>query len=425
MFENLYEDSSIKDRIEVANLSAAQVINDADPVLIDVAPAREYIPVLEDHVVLHSGPPIPWEEMCGAMQGSLIASALFEGWAESSEEARRLFRKGDIQTASAHDHGCVAPMAGGLSGSLSVWVVENWNAGNRSFGRFIDAFSQFGSFEPKGLEILASWNNVWAPSIREAVRNSEGIRLKPIASKALQMGDELHNRNSAATAILANELGTLLAASKISRPNLVSTLHYLANNEMLFLALSMASAKAATDAAHGIPLCSLVTAMARNGREFGIRVSGLGRDWFTAKAPRVDGLYLPGYSQADAGLDMGDSAIVETVGWGGFALSAAPSLVPVLGGEIREAAKNFEEMSMITTRQSDYFRIPSLGMKGVPIGVDIRKVVATGSLPVIDTAIAHKQPGHPIIGAGIARAPLECFERSLFAFGERYLSSYE
>jgi hypothetical protein len=413
--------SDIKEKIERANAEAAGRINAADPVLVDIAPAREVVPGLEDKMILHSGPPVDWEHMCGAQRGSMIGAALFEGWAKSAEEASRLLQSGTIRFEPNHDHQTVGPMAGTISASMPVWVVENRAFGNRACCRQVEGRQQFGDYSDGALDGLRLWRDVWGPSLRRSLQQKGGLELKPIIAKALQMGDELHNRPVAASSLFANAMAVPLMEAGVGRENLVATLRYITSHELLFLGLSMAAGKASADPAKGIEYGTVVVAMARNGTEFGIRVSGTGEEWFTAPSPRVNGLYLPGYSEEDAGLDMGDSAITETVGWGGFVLAGATGILAFVGGTPEEALAYSREMRQITVTTSTNYRMPIMGFEGAPVGIDIRKVVQTGIAPIIDTAIAHKNPGYPIIGAGLLRAPLECFQKALRAFGQKYL----
>jgi len=410
----------LKKKIEEANGEAVRRFNSAEPVLIDIAEAKEVIPGLEEHMVLHSGPPVDWAHMCGAQKGAMIGAVLFEGWAKRVEEAQKLLEEGVIKFAPNHDHQAVGPMAGTISPSMPVWVVENKTFGNRSFCRQVEGRQQFGDYSPAALEGLRSWREIFAPSLRQALRQMGGLPLKPLLAKALQMGDELHNRPVAASSLFANFMASSLVEAGVNKDHLLSTLKYMTNHELLFLGLSMAAGKATADPAQGIEYSTIVVAMARNGTEFGIRVSGLGREWFTAPAPRVKGLYLPGYKEEDAGLDMGDSAITETVGWGGFVLAGATGILNLVGGTPEEAMRYSQEMRQITVSASPYYRIPILGFQGAPVGIDIRKVVQTGITPIIDTAIAHKNPGYPIIGAGLLRAPLTCFQKALQRFAEKY-----
>jgi hypothetical protein len=410
----------IKQKIESANVEAVRRINASEPVLVDITPAGEVIPGLQDRMILHSGPPVDWQNMCGAQRGAMIGVVLFEGWAKNVDEALKLLENGSIKFEPNHHHQAVGPMAGTISLSMPVWVVENRTFGNRAFCRQVEGRQQFGDYSDSALEGLRLWRDVWAPSLRKGILQMGGLGLKPIIAKALQMGDELHNRAVAASSLFATALAGPMVESDVARNDLLSTLSYISNHELLFLGLSMAAGKASVDPAAGIEHSTVVVAMARNGTEFGIRVSGLNDEWFTAPSPKVNGLYLPGYTENDAGTDMGDSAITETVGWGGFVLCGATGILSLVGGTPEEAMAYNREMRQITVTASPNYRLPVLGFQGAPVGIDIRKVVQTGIAPIIDTAIAHKNPGHSIIGAGLIRAPMDCFKKALLSFGRKY-----
>ena len=410
----------IKERIEEANAEAFNRIVGADPMLIDIVPAGEVVPGLEDRMVLHSGPPVDWEHMSGAQRGAVTAMTIFEGWAGDIQSAEELLASGAIKFDPNHHHDSVGPMAGTISKSLPVYVVENQAHGNRAYCRLVEDEQQFGNYSPGSIDGLRMWRDVWAPSLGRGVRHIGGLHLKPIIAKALQMGDELHNRPNAASSMFAGAMGVPMIEAGVETSDLTSTLTYISSHDLLFLGLAMASAKSAADAARGIEYSTVVTAMARNGYEFGIHVSGLDGAWFTAAAPAIDGLYLPGYGEGDGGFDMGDSAITETVGWGGFALGGAPGILSLVGGTPEEALKYSREMREITTGLSPDFAIPALDFEGTAVGIDIRKVAQTGILPIIDTAIAHKEPGHSIIGAGLVRPPMACFHGALRAFATKH-----
>lgn len=411
----------IKEKIERANEEVARRLIQGEPVLVDIAPAGEVIPGMAGKMITHAGPPIAWRQMCGAQRGAIIGMVLFEGWASTVEEATALLENGEVRLEPNHHHQAVGPMAGTISPSLPVWVVENRAFGNRAFCRQVEANQQFGDYSEEALRGLRLWRDVWAPTLRRALRTIGGLELKPIITRALQMGDELHNRHSASSSLFANAMAVAMAQTDLpSKDEALHTLKYITNHDLIFLGLAMAAGKAIADPAHGVEYSTVVTAMCRNGVEFGIRVSGLGDEWFTAPAPVVDGLYLPGYSAEDAGLDMGDSAITETVGWGGFVLGGAPGILSLVGGTPDEALAYSREMRQITVATHPTYRMPALGFVGTAIGIDIRRVVQTGITPIIDTAIAHRDPGHPKIGAGLLRAPLDCFKKALIAFGQRY-----
>jgi len=410
----------LKQRIDEANREAATRLTAASPVLVDVAPARDVIEGLEDRMILHSGPPIEWNRMCGAQQGAVVGMTLLEGWAPSATDAYRMLERGQIRLEPAHHHHAVGPMAGTISPSLPVWVVENGAYGNRACCRPAEERQQFGDYGEEAIEGLRRWRDVLAPTLRKAIAREGGLNLKPIIAKALQMGDELHNRPNAASSLFANAITPSLVAANTDQEAIIATLQHLRYNEFLFLGISMASAKASIEPAEDVEFSTMVTAMARNGTEFGIRVSGSPGQWFTAPAPKVEGLLLPGYKDSDAGLDMGDSAITETVGWGGFVIGGAPGILALTGGTPEEAVSYTRAMHEITVTTSPDYRMPALGFEGAPVGIDVRKVVKTHILPIIDTAIAHKDAGHPKIGAGLVRPPMKCFEDALSAFARRH-----
>jgi len=410
----------IKQKIEKANEEAVKRLVSGLPVLVDVAPAGEVIPGLKDRMILHSGPPVDWQHMSGAQRGAVIGMLLFEGWARTKERAVELLENGTITFEPNHHHEAVGPMAGTITQSMWVFVVENKAFGNRSFCRQVEDRQQFGDHSEDALQRLVQWRDVWAPSLRKGLHQMGELSLKPIITRALQMGDELHNRPHAASSLFANAMAVPMIEAGVQQDALISTLNLLANHLLFFLGLSMAAAKAIVDPARGIEYSTVVTAMARNGTEFGIQVSGLEGEWFTAPAPPVKGLFLPGYDEQDAGMDIGDSAITETVGWGGFVLGGAPGILSFVGGTPAEALAYSRDMRQITVSASPDYLIPALGFEGAAVGIDIRKVVRTNILPIIDTAMAHKEPGYPIIGAGLVRPPMECFKKALIRFSEKY-----
>jgi len=286
--------SNIKKAIEDANEEAVGRMIAADPVLVDIAPAGEVIPGIGERSIFHAGPPVEWRRMSGAQRGSVIGAILFEGWAASKDEAISLAEGGSITFEPNHHHDAVGPMAGTITPSMWVFVVENRKFGNRAYCRQVESRQQFGEYSEDALAGLVQWRDVWAPSIRAGIHQLGGLELKPIIARALQMGDELHNRPVAASSLFANAMAKPMIEADVPKEDLLSTLGLLAGHELFFLGLSMAAGKAIADPARGIANSTVVTAMARNGTEFGIQVSGLEGEWFTATAPEVKGLFLPG-----------------------------------------------------------------------------------------------------------------------------------
>lgn len=404
------------ERVEAANRMAFERFMSAQPVLTGVGKAVETIPDLGERTLLHAGPPIEWGRMCGPMQGAMIGAILFENWAQDQNAARRLAESGEIKFSPCHHYGAVGPMSGVISPSMPVWVVKNQDRGNFSFSNMNEGLGKvlrFGANDASVIERLKWMASTLGPVMNAAISQLGGIELRPIIAQALHMGDECHNRNAAASSLLFKRIAPALLRTGALQTEMAKVLEFIAGNDHFFLNISMASCKAMLDAAHGVEYSTLVTAMARNGVEFGIRVSGTEGRWFTAPAPMVDGLFFPGYSQADAAPDLGDSAITETAGIGGFAMGAAPAIVQFVGGTPQDAIAYTREMYHITLGVNGGFTLPPMNFDSAPAGIDARKVVDTGIAPVINTGIAHKDAGVGQVGAGITRAPLECFDQAI------------
>jgi hypothetical protein len=408
-------DDPIGQQVAAGNRTALDRLLGASPALLDVQPAGTAIPGLSGRMLLHSGPPIAWERMCGPMRGAVIGAALFEGWATDADAAERLAASGEIGFDACHHHGAVGPMAGVVSPSMPVAVVENTAAGNRAFATLNEGLGKvlrFGAYDESVLERLRWFRDGLGPILSRTLAVTGSIDLKSITAQALQMGDEGHNRNVAATSLFVRSVAPAMVRT-VPGDDAAAALDFLRGNDHFFLNLSMAACKASLDAAHGMPGSTVVTAMSRNGVDFGVRLSGTGDAWYTAPVGVPDGLYFPGYGPDDANPDLGDSAITETCGIGGFAMAAAPAIVRFVGGTAADALNFTREMYRITLERNPAFALPPLGFAGTPTGIDARRVVESGVQPVINTGIAHKLPGVGQIGAGIARAPLSCFADAL------------
>jgi len=410
------------EKIEAANKQALSKILQAEPVLIDVQPAGDVIKGLGKNIILHSGPPIGWDRMCGPMRGAVCGIAVFEGWAKDLAEAEATAARGGFTFHPNHHFGAVGPMTGMTTMSQPVMIVENRKFGNRTYCTINEGLGtvlRFGGNNAEVLDRLRLIAAVIGPALSAALRAAGGMPLKSIIARGLAMGDEMHQRNVACTAVFLREIAPHLAATASDTGKLVRVLNYIRDNDQFFLNIAMAMGKAMTDPANGIPGSTIVTAMNRNGTDFGVRVSGTGERWFIAPVEMPKGLYFPGYSERDANPDMGDSAIVETIGLGGFAMAAAPAVAGFIGaGTASDAAQFTRRMFEITIGRNSDWTIPNLDFAGVPTGIDIRKVLRTGIAPVINTGIAHKKPGVGQVGAGIVRAPLGCFERALEGIAE-------
>ncbi|MBE7433091.1 MAG: DUF1116 domain-containing protein [Anaerolineales bacterium] len=410
--------------IDQANTTAVNRLMEARPILKAVATARDVIPGMKDNLFLHAGPPIEWARMSGPLKGAIIGAMLFEGVAASEAEATAMVERGEVEFDSCHHHGAVGPMAGVTSASMKVYVVENAEHGNKSFSNLNEGYGKvlrYGAYSDEVLKKLYWMNDVLGVALADALAASNGVDMRALMSEALHMGDEGHNRNKAGSLLYLKLISPLIAKTMKDSAAMSEVLQFIGDNALSVLNPVMAACKAMTDAAHGVEGSTIVTTMARNGTDFGIRVSGLGeKQWFTAPAEIPVGLFFSGFSQADANPDIGDSAITETAGIGGFAMATAPAIVTFVGGTPKDAMNATLEMYEITFAESKYFTMPSLDFRGTPTGIDIRKVVELGITPRINTGIAHKNAGVGQVGAGLVRPPLAIFEEALVAFAEKY-----
>ena len=394
--------------IDEANEIGIQRLSEAQPMLLDVQPARDVLPNFgNEKKILHAGAPLPWNRMCGPMQGAICGAILYEGWAKSEKEAFALAASGEIIFDACHHYSAVGPMSGIISPSMPVSVVRNSKGGNTSHSNLNEGLGKalrFGAYDSTVLKRLDWIRDTLGPAMSKALKQSGPIDLKSLTAQALSMGDEVHNRNIAATCLFARILAPYLP---------IDVLQFFQKNDHFYLNFSMACAKSILDSAHNIENSTIVTAMARNGVEFAIRMSGTGGEWFRQPAPVINGLYFPGYSESDANPDLGDSAITETVGLGGFSMAASPAIVKFVGGSASDSFSYTEEMHTITLSKNSTWGIPSMDFKGTPLGIDARKVIDTNSRPVVNTGIASKLAGVGQIGAGITRGPTGCFSDAL------------
>lgn len=408
------------ERIDAANQEALRRINAAEPVWEDVVYAGDVIPALDAFTISHAGPDLPWEEMCGPLKGAVLGAAVYEGMAETLEEAQGLVEQGKIRFLSNHAIGCVGPMTGIITKSMPLIAVKNNAFGNVAYSTFnegIGKVMRFGANGPEVIERLKWLETGMAPAMKQMLALSGPISLKVMIAKALTMGDEMHQRNIAASALLARTMMPYLVRLGLSADALERLSAFVSGNEQLFLNFAMAAGKATMDPIKNIPHCSVVSAMSRNGTNFGIKVSALGETWFEAPVLQPQGLYFPGFSEKDANPDIGDSAICESFGIGGVAMGSAPAVVRFVGAaSVTQAYQYSRDMLAVTVGQSNTYLMPSMDFAGTGTGFDIRRVVETGILPVINTGMAHKEPGIGQVGAGIVRAPMPCFLKAIQAF---------
>ncbi len=405
--------------IEKANAEVVKIILNGMPQLIGMERAIDVIPGMTREMLLHAGPPITWDRMCGPMRGAVIGALLYEGRATTAEEAARLAASGQIKFSPCHEHNSVGPMAGVTSASMPVFILKNEAYGNSAYCTMNEGLGKvlrYGAYSEAVVQKLKWMENVLYPTLKHAIAKLGRIDLKNIIAQALHMGDEVHNRNRAATSIFYRMIAPAIVTTCDDAATVSEALEFVNRNDHFFLNLSMPASKVTLDAARGINNSSIVVVMSRNGTDFGIQLSGTGDDWFTGPADVPDALFFPGYTKADANPDIGDSAITETNGLGGFAIAASPAIVQFVGGSTDDAIQYTRQMYEITAAENNVYQIPYLNFRGSPTGIDVIKVIEKNILPFIDTGVAHKEPGVGQIGAGVLNAPLEPFKKAFETF---------
>ena len=409
------------DIIAEANQKALEIIQNAQPTLVGLGIAGDTLPGMRKDLILHAGPPVTWEKMSGPLRGAVMGGLIYEGLAQTPEEAAELAASGKICFDPCHHHDAVGPMAGVVTASMPVWIIENKAYFNRAYCTMNEGLGKvlrMGAFGESVIQHLRWMEQTLYPVLKEALEIHGEIDLRNLIAQALQMGDEVHNRNKATTSLFIREMAPSIIKTGASQEDKVAVLEFLNSNDHTALNLSMPAAKATLDPVGKVKHASVVYTMARNGTEFGIRVAATGDRWFTAPAEIIDGLYFPGFTMEDANPDIGDSCITETMGIGGFAMATAPAIVQFVGGTPQDAINYTKSMYEITLAEHPIYKMPSMNFRGTPTGIDIRSVIETQIRPVINTGIAHKDPAIGQVGAGVVRPPMACFEQALEAYVE-------
>ncbi|MDD4735764.1 MAG: DUF1116 domain-containing protein [Kiritimatiellae bacterium] len=405
--------------IEAANAKAMEIILQGVPLLVDMGVARDVVPGMTENTILHAGPPITWERMCGPMRGAIIGALIYEGKAVDPEEAEALAASGKVCFSPCHEHGTVGPMAGVVSPSMPVFMLRNETYGNQAFCTMNEGLGKvlrYGAFSDEVVERLKWMETVLFPVLKKALKKTGPINLKNLIAQALHMGDEVHNRNRAGTSLLYRTLAPAIVRTAPDTESAAKTLEFIQNNDHFFLNLSMPACKVTLDAARNIPDSSVVVVMARNGTDFGVQLAGTGDQWFTGPADVPDALFFPGFTKEDANPDIGDSSITETNGLGGFAIAASPAIVQFVGGNASDAIRYTKQMYEITVTENNVYQVPYLNFRGTPTGIDVIKVIEKNILPFIDTGVAHRLPGIGQVGAGVLSASLEPFRKAYEGF---------
>lgn len=413
---------AIAERIRVANEEVVQRIIDAHPMLVGFGQAIDVVPGMTKNTILHAGPPIEWKDMCGAMRGAVTGAIVFEGLAENIAEAEEVAATGGVVFSPCHEHDCVGSMAGVTSASMYMHIVKNAVHGNVAYTNLSEQLAKIlrmGANDQSVIDRLVWMRDVFGPMLQQSMERAGEIDLRSMLAQALHMGDEDHNRNIAGTLLLFQALAPHMLSTDFTLEQKREVFEFIASSDYFSGPTWMAVSKCALDAAQGVPDSTVVTTMSRNGTDFGVRVANFeGFRWFTGPAQQVMGPMMAGYKPEDSGLDIGDSAITETYGIGGFAMAAAPAIVPLVGGTVEEAMDYSKDMLAITTTVNPNLTIPVLNFRGIATGIDVVKVLETGELPIINTAIAHKEAGIGMIGAGLVNPPFEVFEKAVVALAE-------
>ena len=410
--------------IEKANAIVLERFMEARPVVTTMAKAIDVIPGMKDNMLLHAGPPVTWERLSGPMKGAMIGALLFQDKAKTADEAEKMLASGKIEFSPCNDHMSSGPMAGVIAPNQLVYVVENKTHGITCYGNMNEGRGKvlrMGAYSQDVLDKLKWMESILGPTIKVALEAMGGIDIRAIISKSMHMGDDGHNREDAASVLFTTQLAPWIAKTAKNTDTAFEVIKFLGENALSILNPIMAACKSMTAAGENVEGSTIVTVMARNGTDWGIKVSGMGdKTWFTAQSPFVKSLYFPGFTEADACRDIGDSVITETAGIGGFAMANAPALVTFIGGVPKDAINTTLDMYEITSAEHKQFTIPLLDFRGTPTGVDIRKVVEKQITPRVNTGVAHKDPGVGQVGAGVASAPMSLFEDALVAFAEKY-----
>ncbi len=409
----------MKERIEKANAEAVERLLSAQPKLVGIGVALDTVPGMTKKTVLHAGPPITWDRMSGPLRGAVVGGLIYEGLAVDEASAEALAASGEITFDSCHHHDAVGPMAGVMTASMPVWIIKNETFGNMAYCTLNEGLGKvlrFGAFGAEVIDRLKWMGSVLGPVLKDALVLLGPVDLKAMIAQVVQMGDEGHNRNKAGTSLFIRAIAPYIVMTSHSDQDKIDVLKFMDSNDHFFLNLTMPAAKCALDPAGGIPYSTMVYTQARNGTDFGIKVSGLGDQWFSAPAEYIDGLYFPGFSIDDANPDIGDSVITETSGIGGFAMATAPAIVQFVGGTPQDAINYTTSMYEITLAENNAYKMPIMNFRGTPTGIDIRKVIETQIRPIINTGIACNRAGVGQVGAGLVHPPMKCYEDALEAF---------
>ena len=418
-------EAKIADKINQANDIVIDILQKNDPYWVGVRPAIECVPDMREGLILHSGPESEWDEMSETQRQGGINGVLFEGYAKTREDAEHLLKTGEVTFASGNDYHIVVPGSGIATPSMVMNIVEDRNSGVRGFcapfeGPNRGGLAGWGVYNEAIDKHLHNMSDVIGPAITRMLEEAGGMALKRIMVRGVEMGDELHSRQDACGLILTNELAKMIFDTKsMNDDEKRQVMDLIFGTVRFFHPLGMASAMSGLEAARHVPYSTVVTAMEGNGVTYGIKVAGLGNQWFTAPAPRLEGEYVAADIKVEDVLPwIGDSCMLEACGLGGSAAAAAPAVMRSQGLSWMDGIERSRLTEEITLARHESYLVPALDYQGTPLGIDIRKVLRTGIEPVIHGGIISKSGKR--LGAGVAHVPMKCFEGAIEGYAERY-----
>lgn len=406
--------------IDEANGRAVEMITKAQPYWVSVEAAGDFLKEMGERTILHSGPPIPYEDMCELHKRGMQNGALMEGWAASRKEADRLLKRGDIHVDSALNYAAVGSGTGIITPSVPLLIVEDRRTKKRAGvfpaeGKFGGGFCGWGLYSKEIADNLRYLRERVYEPLSRLLEEEGGLELKSLIAESIEMGDENHSSQSAVDLLFLKKI----LPYGLKAENSGEIIRYFLETGRFFHNFGQAASRSALLGASDIPGSSMVTAAGGNGVEFGIKVAGLSEEWFTAPSPMIEGRYMtPGSRREDQLAWIGDSSVVECAGLGGILSAASPKVCAYRGDNLEKALETTRQMALICIGENPSYRIPNLDFAHSPVGIDVLKCVKTGITPVINGGMINRQGGW--MGAGCARIPMECFEKAAKAFEEKY-----
>jgi hypothetical protein len=393
------------------NALALDRIIRTEPVLTGLARASDALK-LTQHELGHAGPPFESTAAIPRMMlNALAGAAVHERWAGDIAQARTMIFEGSIRLRANHDLGTVSPMAGIVRPNQMLLRVENRAGSGITYATLAESGRQalrFGVYDEAVAAGLRWLDDTLAPALARALPKA-GLPVLPLVADGVALGDDVHQRNIGGMMAFIRAMPELDAACRA----------WLFANPQHFLNYAMASAKLALDQADGVVGSSIVTAIARNGVDCGIRVAGAGKQWFTAPAVIPVGGFFPPFTWRDAQADLGDSSIVEAYGLGGAIAHASPEIARTMGRDWDEAIEAGRAARKFFIGRHPLIAPALCGNEGAGLGLDAARVVRAQRPLRIHTGIGHSDGQTGWVGVGVAEAPVACFAAAIAALGMR------